>query len=133
MIDDPALAAKLWERAEDYVFQPVTGYKPIGLNERFRFYRYGPGQMFRWHRDGAFERNERERSQLTFMVYLNDDFTGGETRFETFEVRPERGMALVFLHPLLHEGGEIRSGKKYVLRSDIMYRRAEDWSPETNR
>ena len=101
----------------------MAEYVPIGLNERWRFYRYDPGQAFRWHRDGAYERNALERSRLTFMVYLNEDFAGGETRFETFAVRPRTGTALVFLHPLLHEGAEIERGRKYVMRSDVMYRR----------
>ena len=53
---------------------------PVGANERFRCYRYKPGQKFAAHYDGAFERDETERSLLTFMVYLNDDFEGGRHR-----------------------------------------------------
>jgi hypothetical protein len=30
-------------------------------------------------------------------------------------------MALIFRHELFHEGAEVKSGKKYVLRSDVMY------------
>jgi hypothetical protein len=33
------------------------------------------------------------------------------------------GHALLFQHRLLHEGCPVRSGIKYVLRSDVMYRR----------
>jgi hypothetical protein len=32
-------------------------------------------------------------------------------------------MALVFLHPLLHAGTPVRNGRKYVLRTDVMYAR----------
>ena len=32
-----------------------------GLNERWRFYRYDPGQQFDWHFDGAYERSPLER------------------------------------------------------------------------
>jgi hypothetical protein len=39
------------------------------------------GQKFAPHFDGFFRRSNGERSQLTFMVYLNADFTGGETKF----------------------------------------------------
>jgi prolyl 4-hydroxylase len=120
--DDADLAARLWPWLETFVPKHLDGGTAIGLNERWRFYRYGPGHVFRWHRDGAFERSASERSRLTFMIYLNEGFTGGATRFEAFEVQPEAGMALVFYHPLLHEGGEIVSGTKYVLRSDVMYR-----------
>lgn len=93
-----------------------------GLNERLRFYRYDPGQYFDWHYDGAFERDDSESSELTFMLYLNDDFEGGETSFVDFEIKPETGMILIFKHRLLHRGSEVVSGRKYVLRSDVMYR-----------
>ena len=59
-------------------------------------------------REAGYTRLEAfEESQLTFMVYLNDQMTGGETRFftgleEAFQrrpylvARPKTGMALVF-------------------------------------
>jgi predicted 2-oxoglutarate/Fe(II)-dependent dioxygenase YbiX len=87
-------------------------------------YRYDPGQSFKWHRDGYFERPEgfpRQRSRLTYMVYLNDDFEGGETAFRGFEVTPVKGMALVFHHPVLHQGAAVTRGRKYVVRTDVMY------------
>ncbi|STD12559.1 Uncharacterised protein [Chryseobacterium carnipullorum] len=56
------------------------------------------------------------------MVYLNDDFEGGETEFENlFTVAPKKGSAMVFYHPLRHEGKILISGKKYVLRTDVIY------------
>jgi prolyl 4-hydroxylase len=122
IIDDPQLASALWPLLEPFTPKHVDGGTALGLNERWRFYRYGPGHLFRWHRDGTFQRSDIERSRLTFMVYLNDGFEGGATRFEGFEVQPETGMAIVFYHPLLHEGGEIIRGTKYVMRSDVMYR-----------
>ena len=101
---------------------PLGGWRPHGLNERLRFYRYTPGQHFRWHLDGAFQRSPRERSRWTFMVYLNDDFDGGGTDFEDgVTVRPVTGAALVFAHGLRHQGAEVTRGTKYVLRSDVMF------------
>jgi len=61
------------------------------------------------------------------MVYLNDDFTGGETIFYTepgtvrLSVRPERGLALIFVHRQWHAGAPVLAGRKYVLRTDVMY------------
>jgi hypothetical protein len=97
------------------------------LNELFRLYRYVPGQRFKPHLDGNHRRSNREISHFTFMAYLNDGAGGGETRFYSddkslrFAVQPQRGAALVFLHGQLHEGAEVVSGMKYVLRSDVMY------------
>jgi hypothetical protein len=31
-------------------------------------------------------------------------------------------MALVFVHRILHRGAPVTTGRKYVLRSDVMYR-----------
>lgn len=125
--DDPSLADVLWQRARAFFPPNVDGYRPVGLNERFRFYRYDPGQKFALHYDGFFRRDNGEQSELTFMVYLNADFTGGETKFYgddsklRMTVRPQRGMALGFVHLQLHEGAPVESGRKYVLRTDVMY------------
>jgi hypothetical protein len=138
--DDVPLAAHLWSRLECHLASDAndasqdderagserTGemWAPIGLNERFRLYRYERGQAFRWHRDGAFVRVNGERSHLTFMVYLNGGFDGGATEFEDTSVVPEEGLAVVFSHLLRHQGAEVTSGMKYVLRSDVMFRNA---------
>lgn len=127
ILDDTALAAKIWVRAGAFMPRTFRHRTAVGLNERFRFYRYDPGQMFAKHRDGNFERDNGEESQFTFMVYLNDGFAGGETKFHVstgmpwLDVVPRRGMALVFEHRLLHEGAPVLSGRKYVMRTDVMY------------
>ena len=138
MIDDPALAARLWERLEPFIPQRRGNWQATGLNERFRFYRYDPGQQFDWHFDGHYERSPTEQSAFTFMVYLNEGCGGGATEFDfrfvigdrndtwLSSVVPETGMALVFVHRILHRGAPVTSGRKYVLRSDVMYRWAGD-------
>jgi hypothetical protein len=129
MIDDPALAAQLFERARPFLPAALLGrWQLTGFNERWRFYRYDPGEKFAPHYDGSFARSDDERSQLTFMVYLNDGFDGGETKFyfkkePTLVVRPVRGAALVFVHWKMHEGAAVLAGRKYVLRTDVMYQR----------
>jgi predicted 2-oxoglutarate/Fe(II)-dependent dioxygenase YbiX len=131
IFDDTDLAARLWQRAEPFLPRCLRNWQAVGFNERFRFYRYDSGQKFAPHWDGSFHRDNGEHSLLTFMVYLNDDFTGGETKFylangmPRLEVKPERGMALVFVHRQLHEGAPVACGRKYVLRTDVMYARSE--------
>lgn len=132
MLDNHEWAAKLWERAKPLI-PSYLGYDALALNERFRFYRYDSGHTFRPHIDGHFARND-ERSQFTFMVYLNDACAGGETILyfsddgltlpdgAEVRVKPETGKALVFYHYLLHEGAPVTDGRKYVLRTDVMYR-----------
>lgn len=122
--DDPALAADLLARVRDHVPEVLSGMQLCGANERLRCYRYKPGQRFAPHYDGAFVRDDREQSLVSFLVYLNEDFVGGETNFLELgrTIVPRAGMALPFQHRLLHEGAEVREGCKYVLRSDLMYR-----------
>jgi len=121
IIDDPQLAGAFWARIAEFSPRVIAGRQARGLNERFRFYRYAPGQKFVWHADGSFRRDNGELSLLTFMIYLNEGYRGGATRFEELEVVGKLGMALVFEHTLFHEGSEVLEGVKYVLRSDVMY------------
>jgi hypothetical protein len=123
IVDDVTLAERVWNRVDAFVPRMLLGRQVRGLNERFRFYRYAPGQKFSWHADAPFQRENGELSLLTFMVYLNDAFEGGATRFESLAVKGQIGMALVFEHGLIHEGGEVSKGLKYVLRSDVRYGR----------
>lgn len=130
IVADEDLAAELWGLLEEIVPIEVEGMRAAGINERFRFYRYENGQQFDWHQDAAFERDNGEVSQLTLLIYLNDGFEGGETSFDDtasadsfdpFSVTPETGLGVFFLHSVHHKGEPILSGRKYVLRTDVMY------------
>lgn len=127
--DDPDLAETLWKLIAPHLPAAIADRTVLGFNERFRFYRYDPGQRFDWHMDGYFERDDGERSFYTVLFFLNDDFEGGETRFrvrdaegvKTVAVKPVMGQVLAFRHELLHEGAPVTKGRKYILRTDVMY------------
>ena len=127
MFDDAALAADLFARTRAFLPALLDDAQLVGLNERFRGYRYRNGQRFAPHFDGAYFRppaaRGREGSQVTVLFYLNDGFAGGETRLIDYEVTiaPRRGSVLFFEHAMLHEGCAVTAGTKYVLRSDAMY------------
>ena len=134
ILDDPELARSLWGRACESVPKQIDDSVATGLVERFKFYRYDESQRFNAHRDGSVERSPTERSRLTFMIYLNEGFGGGHTVFYSEErknglrqvvasVEPKTGMALVFAHDWWHEGARVTSGRKYVLRTDVLYRK----------
>ena len=127
LFEDPEYAAALWQKLKNYVKPEIKNSTAIGLNEMFRFYKYNPSQRFKMHRDGSFKRNESEFSYYTFMIYLNDKYEGGETKFASNEIiTPKTGTALIFEHSQRHEGAALISGIKYVLRSDIMYKLKSD-------
>jgi hypothetical protein len=134
LFDDKPLADALLDRAALWLPKEIDGRQLVRFNERWRFYRYRAGQTFQPHRDGAYMSFQTyEQSEVTFMIYLNDEMTGGETRFFAdadqamqgrpyLSVKPTTGAALVFLHSIWHEGAVVLSGEKCVLRTDVMYK-----------
>ena len=141
------VAAKIFARVSEH-FAPIPParaggglqWRPAGLNPCFRICRYERGGRFAPHFDGGFDASPSVRSRQTFMLYLNDanDFDGGATsffdarqrayrapdpEFAYFSLAPEAGACVVFDHALLHDGGELRGGTKYIMRSEVMYRR----------
>jgi prolyl 4-hydroxylase len=123
-IDDFHLAEALWRRVARAVPEKINRKSVVGLNERLRFYRYEAGQSFGLHKDGYYRRSDEEQSLLTLILYLSEDYAGGETFFTDSEslIVPKAGKALLFTHQLWHEGRMVKAGCKYVLRTDVMYR-----------
>ncbi len=133
VLRDPSLAAQLYARvlphvpADMVVEDPQRGVRTAmrvtGIFEPLRIYRYQSGQHFGLHQDQSYARIDGARSLLTLMVYLNDEFEGGETDFPDQDrvIEPAIGLALWFQHSLLHAGRRVESGSKYVLRSDVLY------------
>lgn len=130
---DAELESSLFRRIEPYL-PSIAYWEPVGLDTRWRAYRYEPGQEFRRHRDQAEVRSETERTFYSFLIYLNDVPIGGETvfyahseirsqRVEVARIAPTVGMALLFDHAWWHCGQPVIAGRKYVLRNDVYYRR----------
>jgi predicted 2-oxoglutarate/Fe(II)-dependent dioxygenase YbiX len=129
----PEFAASIWERVRQYAPAVIDGCRATGLNERFRFYRYDPGQCFKRHKDGSEKNPAGDKSRLTLLLYLNDGYMGGETIFSDYtfadgqkhvheiKVAGRRRIGLFFPHERWHEGAAILSGRKYVLRTVVMY------------
>ncbi len=93
---------------------------------------YEPGEEFKVHTDffegPAFEEHARERGQrtFTFMVYLNDVESGGETEFMRLKqtIKPKKGMAIIWNslnedgsnnHNTLHQAHPVRTGVKSII------------------
>ncbi|KAG0097522.1 hypothetical protein BGZ93_002577 [Podila epicladia] len=139
IIDDTHFAAQMWERIKLYVPAKYKGRPVVGLNERMRFLKYGPGDKFEAHMDGEYRRADGSghRTKMTIQLYLNDACEGGATTFLNeramwrvegdqeqelkVAVAPKVGQLLVFQHDLVHEGSAVQSGVKYVIRSDVLY------------
>lgn len=120
ILDSAEWVGLLWTRLQSIQLPRLDGHIAAGLPKELRFYKYLPGQRFKMHKDGPWTENGLT-SKLTFLIYLNEEFSGGETGFKTFKIKPEAGDALLFVHDTWHEGAEVTEGVKYVLRSDILY------------
>jgi hypothetical protein len=73
-----------------------------GINSRFRFYRYRPGDYFAPHTDGSWpgsrvidgelvaNAHRDQWSQFSLLLFLSEDYEGGATRFYVSPDDPER-------------------------------------------
>ena len=158
---DQATHDILWQRCqvllENYL-KTFSDKKPLGINQRFRFYKYAKGDFFKPHTDGAWPAsavvNEKlianayndRYSLMTFLIFLNDNFKGGETTFYVHKddstkaakrsedvkvvgIKPLEGSVLCFAHGThpqhcMHGSKEIIEGSKYIIRTDLLFEKA---------
>ncbi len=86
----------------------------------FEFYHYGPGNFISSHKDSPTKINFFIKSNYTAIIYLNDDFVGGETYFTELKlkIKPEKGGLLLFKHNIIHEASKVFLGNKLIYRSN---------------
>jgi hypothetical protein len=104
VIDD-ATNAIIWQRCQSLMQDGNefnTGKPALGINSRFRFYRYGQGDYFAPHTDGSWPGSRviggelidnayHDRwSQFTLLLFLSEDYAGGATRFYLSKTDPAR-------------------------------------------
>lgn len=105
------------------------GETDFWCNHLLFFTRYKEGTGIGVHVDGEVE-TPLERSIGTFIIYLNDCFNGGETKFVeegrvTDTVHPSTGKLLILNQETPHLGAAVQKGIKYILRGDIMVHKAQ--------
>ena len=107
-------------------------------HEQFQVVNYKSGGFFIPHYDACDgDENYCERMNqnngpryLTFLIYLNDNFEGGETIFPNInkKIKPEKGKAVIFknideneniIKQSLHGGEPVRSGQKWIINKWI--------------
>ena len=145
--DDPALSKVLFEEIKKYIPREIVirGISDLEhgkwdlqrLNPRIRICRYAEGQYFNKHLDGVYYESRQVQSKLTFMIYLNGgngEFAGGRTLFFPSKeddhiigfYQPCKGDLIIFDHNLWHSGEALIKGEKFILRSDILYKKEDD-------
>lgn len=124
-------------------------WKPVGVADLMRVIRYEPGGMLIPHYDLTHVFNSNRRTLMSLVINLTEG--EGATNFLIepqshlpheardnsdwkrtalpqeiiVSVKPHVGQALVFDHGLLHEGSPVLNSSKVVIRTDIIFERAE--------
>ncbi|SFP44230.1 hypothetical protein [Hydrogenimonas thermophila] len=149
----------IWNRCKDlienmkYLFE---NRKPLGLNAKFRFCRYNKGDYLKFHTDSACPGRRvinkylianaypDRYSEMTFLIFLNEDYEGGATRFLVdkttltqkesdvcsiieVDIHTPAGSVLCFphgFHPLhwIYSFEPVLRGRKYIIRTDVLFK-----------
>jgi hypothetical protein len=121
----PALAKRVFEAVKHLLPQEIDNKKVKCFFHLFRYYKYNVGNNFAPHVDHTVydEALDGTESRFTFILYLNEEFEGGQTGFPKldFQIQPKVGSALAFRHENEHTGMGVTKGTKYVIRTDLMY------------
>jgi hypothetical protein len=136
--------SNLWEKPQGFYSNGVN-WKKNGrrINPCLRITRYENLNQFNWHRDSPYTNSELSKSNYTVIIYLNDDFEGGQTVFKVSSnnihhtgltikeeeklmknvrettIIPKKGTILIFPQCLMHMGSQV-IGTKYILRTDLV-------------
>jgi len=104
------------------IFETLKGYidifdihESIKVSEDFGLLKYSSGEYYHSHYDGG---TESGRS-VSAILYLNDDYQGGEIEFANFNltIKPKAGTFILFPsnYAYTHTAKPILSGTKYAI------------------
>lgn len=95
------------------------------FTQPLEFYRYDTGDFITAHTDAPRPFSNSKESNYTAIIYLNDNFDGGQTYFNDLDrsIKPEEGLLLIFKHSLKHEAVKVNAGVKYIYRSNWLISR----------
>ncbi len=93
--------------------------------EPIRMKRYLPDSDERFDEHVEVTNLETARRFLVVLIYLNDDFEGGETDFPQFKVlvKPKQGSMALFpaMWNWLHKGNPVKNKPKYIVGTMMHY------------
>ena len=125
---------------ESPIIQEIADYTamlstlPLENQEMIQIASYEPGGNFKGHYDACVYEDKEYcdkinkgagQRKLTLLIYLNDNFEGGETEFTNInlKIKPEKGKAVLFASTdenqviykeSMHQGNEVLSGEKWI-------------------
>jgi len=82
----------------------------------FNFKNVDNMEIVNWPEGSEMKPHYDEGDFLSFLIYLNDDFDGGETLIKDIKFKPSKGALVIFSNGLyLHEVNKIKKGNRYTL------------------
>lgn len=117
---------------ENYLDQRGIEWTLSGISDYIHYAHIKENQMIGIHSDtgSVFDPIENRYSKFTLLTYLNNEFGGGETVYyvdeEKIEIKPETNKTIIFDIELFHEGKKVLEGRKYWLKTDLIYSRPPD-------
>lgn len=119
----PWVASLIWQNIPDI---RIGNLRPYDVDENMQLYRLQEGAgIVPQHVDEDFYGPNQSIALCSILIYLNNGYSGGETVFNRMTTAPHTavGGGLLFRHDILHEGLPVLSGEKYVLKTDLFFRR----------
>ena len=72
---------KDWENSIPMDFDTEGVWEPSSVNECIKFSKYEKDSQFKPHKDGLWAPSNNKATIHSILIYLNDDFEGGNTNF----------------------------------------------------
>lgn len=132
--DTPNYLYWLKEKIQKEILSEHLPHLTVECFESLQSQKYEVGEYYRTHLDyfnvyGYPDVTKNDRV-ATVIIYLNDDFKGGTTKFQRlgFEVQPKKGTAAFFDYSMeniyvkektYHSGEPVTEGKKYIITAWI--------------
>lgn len=110
MIDEP------YKKALDVWSEKTNNVKiDKWITKNYTIKKYDTGQSISKHRDN--ERPDELPYDWTVLIYLNDDYVGGEIQFDDlgYGLRPKAGSILFFPSTEMHTAYPVKEGYKYFI------------------
>lgn len=123
---DKQLAEQFYGKLKKYSIN--QGERILRPNNLIMSGKYNVGDLFSLHTDTGlfYDLDAKEKSLWTLLIYLNDNFKGGETVFYDNYwkvdkiIKPKTGMAILFDIDLWHCGNQVVEGNKYWIGCEII-------------
>lgn len=118
--DHEDLRIFIMKTIEKYI--PLSG--EIRIGDELRYNKYFVNDFINIHID-SINIDSSKVNPLTVTIYLNENFTGGETIFydddkkEVMRVKPKTGTVTIFDPSIFHSGDCVLTGTKSIIRACV--------------